>query len=116
MTKVLLVDDDPSVLAIAVKRLEAEAVQILTAADGAEALRIIRESRPDVVVLDVMMPKMTGRELLERIREVTETPVIMLTGLDEEEEKVRVLKGGPATTWSSASIVWPRTGSPGRRS
>ncbi|MCZ6490642.1 MAG: response regulator [Acidobacteria bacterium] len=68
MTKVLLVDDDPSVLAIATKRLEAEAVQILTATDGVEALRIIRESHPDVVVLDVMMPKMHGYTVIQEIR------------------------------------------------
>lgn len=68
MKKVLIVEDDPSVLTIATKRLQVEAVQTLSANDGAEGLRIARENRPDVVVLDLMMPKVHGYTVIEEIR------------------------------------------------
>ena len=69
MKKVLIVDDDPSILKIASMRLRAEAVEILTAGDGAEGLRLAREHRPAVVVLDLMMPKVHGFTVLQQIRE-----------------------------------------------
>ncbi len=68
MKTVLVVDDDPSVLTIASKRLQAEGVRTLTAADGADGLRMLKEHRPDVVVLDLMMPKMHGYTLIQKIR------------------------------------------------
>src|SRR3972149_6367916 len=68
MKKVLIVDDDPSILAIASKRLQAEGIETLTAGDGAEGLRMVREHRPAVVVLDLMMPKVHGFTVLQEIR------------------------------------------------
>ena len=68
MKTVLVVDDDPSVLTIASKRLQAEGVRTLTADDGADGLRMLKEHRPDVVVLDLMMPKMHGYTLIQKIR------------------------------------------------
>jgi len=68
MKTVLIVDDDPSIVKIASMRLRAEAVEILTASDGAEGLRLIREHRPHVVVLDLMMPKVHGFTVLQQIR------------------------------------------------
>ncbi|MBI3895107.1 MAG: response regulator, partial [Acidobacteria bacterium] len=68
MKKILIVDDDPSVLAIAKKRLEAEAVETLTASDGVEGLRLARENQPDLVILDLMMPKMHGYTVVQEIR------------------------------------------------
>ena len=68
MKTVLVVDDDPSVLTIASKRLQAEGVRTLTADDGADGLRMVKEHRPDVVVLDLMMPKMHGYTLIQKIR------------------------------------------------
>src|SRR6185295_3182248 len=68
MKKVLLVDDDPSILTIASTRLQAESVEILTADNGANGLHMAREHRPDVVVLDLMMPKMHGYTLIQEIR------------------------------------------------
>ena len=68
MKKVLVVDDDPSILTIASNRLQSEAVQTLTAENGAVGLSMIREHRPDVVVLDLMMPKMHGYTLIQEIR------------------------------------------------
>lgn len=68
MKKVLVVDDDPSILTIASNRLKAEFVEILTAANGADGLQMAREHRPDVVVVDLMMPKMHGYTLIQEIR------------------------------------------------
>ena len=68
MKTVLVVDDDPSVLTIASKRLQAEGVRTLTANDGADGLRMVKEHRPDVVVLDLMMPGMHGYTLIQKIR------------------------------------------------
>ena len=68
MKTVLVVDDDPSTLTIASKRLQAEGVRTLTAGDGADGLRMLKEHRPDVVVLDLMMPKMHGYTLIQKIR------------------------------------------------
>ena len=68
MKKVLVVDDDPSILTIASNRLKAEFVETLTAADGTDGLQMAREHRPDVVVLDLMMPKMHGYTVIQEIR------------------------------------------------
>ena len=68
MKTVLVVDDDHSALTIASKRLQAEGVRTLTADDGADGLRMLKEHRPDVVVLDLMMPKMHGYTLIQKIR------------------------------------------------
>jgi len=68
MKKVLVVDDDPAILTIASTRLQAEGVQTLTADNGADGLHMVREHRPDVVVLDLMMPKMHGYTLIQEIR------------------------------------------------
>jgi phosphoribosyl 1,2-cyclic phosphodiesterase/ActR/RegA family two-component response regulator len=66
--KVLVVDDDPSILTIASNRLQTESVQTLIAHNGEEGLHMVREHRPDVVVVDLMMPKMHGYTLIQEIR------------------------------------------------
>ena len=68
MKKVLVVDDNPAILTLASKRLQSESVQTFIAHDGADGLRMAREHRPDVVVLDLMMPKMHGYTLIQEIR------------------------------------------------
>jgi DNA-binding response OmpR family regulator len=68
MKKVLVVDDDPSILTLVSNRLQAESVQTLLADNGADGLHMAREHRPDVVVLDLMMPKMHGYTLIQEIR------------------------------------------------
>ncbi len=68
MKKVLVVDDDPAILTIASKRLQSEAVEVLTATNGVDGLRIAHEQRPDVVVTDLMMAKMHGYTLIQEIR------------------------------------------------
>src|SRR3990172_136830 len=68
MKKVLVVDDDPSMLTLASNRLQAESVQTLIAGSGTDGLHMAREHRPDVVVLDLMMPQMHGYTLIQEIR------------------------------------------------
>ncbi len=68
MKKILLIDDNPAILTFMSKRLQSEAVEILTADNGADGLRIAKERHPNVVVLDLMMPKMHGYTLIQEIR------------------------------------------------
>ncbi len=92
--RVLVIDDDKLERELATARLEREGYLVLTAASGREGMRRLFSSRPDIVVLDVVMPGMDGWKTLEEIRAVTDTPVIMLTGQDSELERVRGLRAG----------------------
>lgn len=92
--RILVVDDEPDVRALLVELLEGGGYAVSTAGDGREALRALYVVRPDLVVLDVKMPGMDGWQTLERIRDLTEVPVLMLTARDAELEKVRGLKTG----------------------
>jgi DNA-binding response OmpR family regulator len=87
--KVLVVDDDPSVRKLLNQTLEMEGYEVSTAADGEEALEELPAAQPDVVVLDVMMPKLNGLDVLDRIRRNPETstlPVILLTAKSSKED------------------------------
>ncbi len=91
--KVLVVDDDEHILRSLAQYLELEEFSVKTASGGAEALALVESERPDLVVLDVMMPEMDGFEVLENLRRKPETeklPVIMLTARDQHQD---VLKG-----------------------
>lgn len=86
---VLVADDDDDVLALVVRRLERSGYKVLAARDGAEALRLAQESVPDLAVLDVMMPQLTGYEVTQRLREDPSTeriPVILLTARVQEAD------------------------------
>jgi two-component system KDP operon response regulator KdpE len=91
---ILVVDDEPRMVRFVRMNLELEGYQVSTAANGMEALTKVREEIPDLVLLDIMMPEMDGYETLERIRQVSSVPVIMLTVKAEEEDKVRGLELG----------------------
>ena len=91
---VLVVDDDPDVRALVVRLLEGAGFDVGTAADGQEGLRALYGARPDLIVLDLNMPRMDGWQTLERIREVSDVPVLVLTGRAAELETVRGLKAG----------------------
>lgn len=88
--KVLVVDDDPGLLTILKMGLEREGFEVITAESGRDGLRRAYETRPDVIILDVMMPEMSGWEICQRLRHVCDTPIIMLTA---KAEKADVLKG-----------------------
>ena len=95
--KILVVDDEPHIRRILQFLLEQEGFSVVMAADGEEALAKLSEVHPDLVLLDVMMPKLDGFSVLEQIRDNIETrslPIIMLTAKGESSEKVRGLKGG----------------------
>jgi len=85
MAKVLVVDDEPAAMELLVEFLSTKGYEVLTATNGAEALRRVQEDRPHLVLLDVQMPRMNGIEVLRRIRELDpELGVIMTTGVNEE--------------------------------
>ena len=83
--KVLLVDDDLDLLDVTAYALRREGFNVIVAADGSQALRRWESDQPDVVVLDLRLPRLSGFEVCRKIREKGTTPVILLTSLDEEE-------------------------------
>ena len=94
MTTVLVVDDDEDVREMMRVQLSREGYSVLSAKDGNEGLKAFLSSNPDLAILDIRMPNMNGWELLKRIREVSDTPVIMLTILDQEDQIVLGLDSG----------------------
>jgi two-component system KDP operon response regulator KdpE len=91
---ILAVDDEAGILRLIKLELSSQGFRVVVANDGEEALRIAEQQRPDIVVLDILMPDMTGLEVMRRLRERTQVPVILLTGKDHDEDKVRGLELG----------------------
>ena len=91
---VLIADDHPVVVEMVGKLLERQGHEVVRAADGQEALKAAYDRKPDLVILDVEMPKLDGWAVLSRLREVSEVPVLMLTADDAEMHKVRGLREG----------------------
>jgi CheY-like chemotaxis protein len=82
---ILVVDDEPEVRQLVVEFLETRGYQTLTAASGEEAVSVVRQDQPDLILMDIMMPHMNGLEALQRIREIDrEVGIIMLTAVDDE--------------------------------
>jgi two-component system alkaline phosphatase synthesis response regulator PhoP len=94
MATVLVVEDEAEIAALLRSYLERDGYRVLTAADGEAALRQIEDGVPDLVVLDIMLPRLDGWEVLRRLRTLATVPVIMLTARDQEEDKVRGLELG----------------------
>src|SRR6202165_4130428 len=92
--RVLVIDDDSDVRALVAGLLERAGYEVNEASDGRDGLRAIFCDRPDLVLLDVTMPGLDGWATLERIRELTDVPVLMLTARSEELEKGRGVKSG----------------------
>ena len=92
--KILVIDDEKNVRELLSYILESAGYSLRSASDGYEGLTAFFSWRPDLILLDVLMPKMDGWTLLARIRELSNTPVIMLTALGQEHQKVRGLKSG----------------------
>ena len=90
----LVVEDDPQVASLVQAVLERADHEVVAAADGRDGLRAFFEQRPALVVLDVDLPGVDGWTVLERIRELSDTPVLMLTGHSGELDKVRAFKAG----------------------
>ena len=91
---ILVVDDDPKVARLARDYLEKNGFRVLTAADGQSALTIARRDKPDLVILDLMLPQIDGREVCRILRRESDVPIIMLTALSEEIDQVTGLEIG----------------------
>lgn len=91
---ILVVDDEPRMVNFMRMNLELEGARVCSATNGREALERAREDMPDVVLLDIMMPGMDGFETLERLRQFSQVPVLILTAKDDEEDRVRGLELG----------------------
>ncbi len=94
MAKILVIDDEPSITNLVSAYLKPEGYQVYTAADGPSGLKAARTFKPDLVILDVMLPGMDGIELLTRLRRESEVYVILLTARTEETDKVVGLSVG----------------------
>ncbi len=91
---VLAVDDEPGILRLMRLELSAQGFRVITAAAGREALEAAEEKRPDVVLLDIVLPDMTGIEVMRRLREETDAAIILVTAKDSDADKVRGLEMG----------------------
>src|SRR5438552_12120171 len=94
MPTIALVDDDRNILTSVGMTLEAEGYQVQKYTDGAAALQGLQDAPPDIAIFDIKMPRMDGMELLRRIRQKTDLPVIFLTSKDDEIDELFGLKMG----------------------
>ncbi len=97
MAKILAVDDELDVLLIVKTTLQSEGYEVETASDGTDALALAREVSPDLILLDMMMPGMSGLDVLRELKaddSICTIPVIMLTGLSEKDKIQKALVSG----------------------
>jgi len=94
MSRVLVVDDDPGIVKLVRAYLEQAGFGVLTAYDGKKAMQIARHERPDLVILDLMLPEMDGWDVCRALRKESDVPVIMLTARVEETDKLVGLELG----------------------
>lgn len=92
--RILIVDDEVSILKFLRSNLEDRGYAVISASNGEEALNTIERELPDLIVLDVMMPKMDGFEVCRRLREWSQIPIIMLSARGDEKDKVKCLDLG----------------------
>jgi len=92
--KLLVVDDEPTLVATLRFNLEREGYEVITAADGGEALKLAREQRPDLIILDLMLQRMHGFEVCRVLRKESRVPIIMLTARTDEVDRIIGLEIG----------------------
>ncbi|MGB9660435.1 MAG: response regulator [Moorellaceae bacterium] len=92
--KILVVDDEPAILELVTYNLEQAGFTAITAADGETALKLVEKEKPDLVILDVMLPKIDGFEICRTLRARGNTPILMLTARREEVDRVLGLELG----------------------
>jgi len=92
--KILVIEDDPDIGHLVCLRLDRAGYCTMRATDGSAGLRLLHEHHPDLVLLDIGLPGLDGWQVLERIRDISDVPVIILTARGLETEKVRGLQGG----------------------
>lgn len=98
-SKILVVDDEPDVLEMVVRALEADGFQTISAFDGLSALDLAESEQPDLVLLDIMMPMMSGYEVIEQLKANPQTqriPVVCLTSAESLSARARSRKAGAA--------------------
>src|SRR5205823_8482579 len=93
-TTILAADDDPQLLRLITRNLQLEGYDVLAASDGQQALELIENNAPDLVLLDVMMPRMDGFTVCYRVREFSSLPIIIITARGQDQDKVRGLDLG----------------------
>lgn len=93
-SRILIVDDDPVIIKFLRASLEARGCETLTAMDGDEALRTVESELPDLVILDIMMPKIDGFEVCRQLSEWSQIPIIMLSGRSDVKDKTKCLNLG----------------------
>ncbi|PKB71346.1 MAG: hypothetical protein BZY87_05685 [SAR202 cluster bacterium Io17-Chloro-G6] len=92
--KILVIEDDEDIRTVVATRLKRAGYETTIATDGRDGLRHFYGDRPDLIVLDVAMPVMDGWQVLERLREVSDIPVLILTAATQERDKLRGLRSG----------------------
>jgi DNA-binding response OmpR family regulator len=92
--RILIVDDEVDIVGLLTELLGEAGYEVLSAPDGRAAIRTLYQAQPDLVLLDVAMPGLDGWQTLERIRDMSDVPVLMLTARAREEDKVRGLQAG----------------------
>lgn len=106
---ILVIDDDQTLLNLLAKHLAKAGYRPVTAANGVAGLQVFYENRIDLVVLDVMMPKMDGWTVTERLREISEVPILMLTAKADERDRLRGFRLGVddfvAKPFSAAELI-----------
>ena len=91
---ILVIDDDATLLGLLAEHLSRAAYRVITATSGTIGLQTFYDHHPDLVILDVMMPKMNGWAVCERMRETSDVPIIMLTAKGEEQDRLRGFRLG----------------------
>jgi CheY-like chemotaxis protein len=102
--RILVVDDEPDITALVAYHLAKASYRVTTAANGRDALRAAREERPDLIILDLMLPGLSGYEVLAELRRQEETKdvgVIVLTARKDEPDRIKGLSLAPTTTCRS---------------
>jgi DNA-binding response OmpR family regulator len=94
MPRILVVDDEPLYQHLVTVNLEKEGYEVITANNGEDAIEMVSVSHPDLIIMDVMMPKLDGITACERIHQFSNVPIIMLTAKGEEQDRVHGLNVG----------------------
>ncbi len=89
--RILIVDDDPNLLVVLAEQLRADGYDVVTARDGDEALRRLRQSWPDLLVIDMLMPRMDGLTLAREVKNLADLPIIVLSAIDAADSKADLL-------------------------
>jgi two-component system KDP operon response regulator KdpE len=93
-TTILIIEDEQDFVYLLRRKLQEEGYRVLSACDGVQGVQVAQKQHPDLVLLDVMMPRMNGWETCRRIRELTDVPIILVTALGGDENTVRGLEMG----------------------